>query len=141
MTTKLSKFVGRYDFRTEHKEFTIKMLVNEKGKNASKKRTCKRQQQRVTEIMESAVSGEESTSSIQNQEPGRLNSQSLTHHLLFLLLTDTLIRSVTVPLRSSSYQSAEVLENLWAYEKVRTTTVSLRTSTDQYGLLRIRNGR
>ncbi|KAH3831575.1 hypothetical protein DPMN_104845 [Dreissena polymorpha] len=38
-----------------------------------KKRTCKRQQQRVTEIMEimeSAVSGEESTASIQNQEPG-----------------------------------------------------------------------
>ncbi|KAH3737887.1 hypothetical protein DPMN_044485 [Dreissena polymorpha] len=50
-----------------------------------KKRTCKRQQQRVKEIMESAVSGEESTSSIQNQEPGRLKSQSLIHHLLFLL--------------------------------------------------------
>ncbi|KAH3781411.1 hypothetical protein DPMN_159238 [Dreissena polymorpha] len=50
-----------------------------------KKRTCKRQQQRETEIMESAVSGEESTSSIQNQEPGRLKSQSLIHHLLFLL--------------------------------------------------------
>ncbi|KAH3726439.1 hypothetical protein DPMN_052306 [Dreissena polymorpha] len=49
-----------------------------------KKRTCKRQQKRVTEIMESAVSGEESTSSIQNQEPGRLKSQSLIHHLLFL---------------------------------------------------------
>ncbi|KAH3787908.1 hypothetical protein DPMN_166039 [Dreissena polymorpha] len=50
-----------------------------------KQRTCKRQQQRVTEIMESAVSGEESTSSDQNQEPGRLKSQSLIHHLLFLL--------------------------------------------------------
>ncbi|KAH3844269.1 hypothetical protein DPMN_086526 [Dreissena polymorpha] len=42
-------------------------------------------QQRVIEIMESAVSGEESTSSIQNQEPGCLKSQSLIHHLLFLL--------------------------------------------------------
>ncbi|KAH3849351.1 hypothetical protein DPMN_091750 [Dreissena polymorpha] len=51
----------------------------------SQKRTCKRQQQRVTEIMETAVSGEESTSSIQNQEPDRLQSQSLIHHLLFLL--------------------------------------------------------
>ncbi|KAH3702576.1 hypothetical protein DPMN_008362 [Dreissena polymorpha] len=50
-----------------------------------KKRTSQRQQQRVTEIMESAVSGEESTSSIQNQEPGRLKSQSVIHHLLFLL--------------------------------------------------------
>ncbi|KAH3800322.1 hypothetical protein DPMN_154028 [Dreissena polymorpha] len=48
-----------------------------------KKRTRKRQQQRVTEIMESAVSG--STYSIQNQEPGRLKSQSLIHHLLFLI--------------------------------------------------------
>ncbi|KAH3858694.1 hypothetical protein DPMN_101320 [Dreissena polymorpha] len=48
-------------------------------------RTCKRQQQRVTEIMESAVSGGESTSSIQNQQPGRLKSQSLIHRLLFLL--------------------------------------------------------
>jgi len=38
-----------------------------------KKRTCKRQQQRVTEIMESAVSWEESTSSIQNQEPEGTN--------------------------------------------------------------------
>ncbi|KAH3869726.1 hypothetical protein DPMN_032895 [Dreissena polymorpha] len=50
-----------------------------------KKSTCKRQHQRVKEIMESAVSGEESTSSIQNQEPGRLKSQSLIHHLLFLI--------------------------------------------------------
>ncbi|KAH3746435.1 hypothetical protein DPMN_180843 [Dreissena polymorpha] len=41
-----------------------------------KKRTCKRQQQRVTEIMESAVSGEESTSSIKNQEPGGTNRHS-----------------------------------------------------------------
>ncbi|KAH3771587.1 hypothetical protein DPMN_172912 [Dreissena polymorpha] len=49
-----------------------------------KRRTCKRQQQRLTEIMESAVSGEESTSSIQNQEAGRFKSQSLIHHLLFL---------------------------------------------------------
>ncbi|KAH3840166.1 hypothetical protein DPMN_113610 [Dreissena polymorpha] len=48
-----------------------------------KKRTCKRQQQRVTEIMESAVSGEEYTSSIQNQEP--LIRSSLIHHLRFLL--------------------------------------------------------
>ncbi|KAH3815312.1 hypothetical protein DPMN_143834 [Dreissena polymorpha] len=42
-----------------------------------KKRTCKRQQQRVTEIMESAVSGEDSTSSSQNQEPGRLKASFL----------------------------------------------------------------
>ncbi|KAH3696807.1 hypothetical protein DPMN_084285 [Dreissena polymorpha] len=32
MTTELSKFVGRYDFSTEHNEFTIKMLENEQGK-------------------------------------------------------------------------------------------------------------
>ena len=39
MTTKLSKFVGRYDFSTEHDdvstdfdESTIKMLENEQGK-------------------------------------------------------------------------------------------------------------
>ncbi|KAH3800394.1 hypothetical protein DPMN_154027 [Dreissena polymorpha] len=32
MTTKLSKFVGRYDFSTEHNESTIKMLENEHGK-------------------------------------------------------------------------------------------------------------
>ncbi|KAH3715878.1 hypothetical protein DPMN_058592 [Dreissena polymorpha] len=38
-----------------------------------KKRTCKRQQQRVTEIIESAVSEEESTFSFQNQEPGETN--------------------------------------------------------------------
>ncbi|KAH3696806.1 hypothetical protein DPMN_084284 [Dreissena polymorpha] len=50
-----------------------------------KKRTCRLQQQRVTEIMLTAMSGEESTSSIQNQEPDRLKSQSLIHHLLFLL--------------------------------------------------------
>ncbi|KAH3797228.1 hypothetical protein DPMN_150805 [Dreissena polymorpha] len=42
-----------------------------------KKRTCKRQQQRVTEIIKSAVSGEESNSSIQNQEPGRLKTSPL----------------------------------------------------------------
>ncbi|KAH3737689.1 hypothetical protein DPMN_044282 [Dreissena polymorpha] len=53
----------------------------------TKKRTCKRQQQRVTEIMESAVSGEEYTSSIQNQKPGRPKSQSLIHNLLFASLT------------------------------------------------------
>ncbi|KAH3708456.1 hypothetical protein DPMN_067907 [Dreissena polymorpha] len=49
------------------------------------KRTFQWQQQRVTEIMESAVSGEESTFSILNQKPGRLKSQSRIHHLLFLL--------------------------------------------------------
>ncbi|KAH3692431.1 hypothetical protein DPMN_194271 [Dreissena polymorpha] len=32
MTTKLSKFVGRYDFSTESNESTIKMLENEQGK-------------------------------------------------------------------------------------------------------------
>ncbi|KAH3789427.1 hypothetical protein DPMN_167606 [Dreissena polymorpha] len=53
-----------------------------------KKSTCTRQQQRVTEIMESAVSGEVSTSSIQTQQPGRLKSQSLIHYLLLLLQPD-----------------------------------------------------
>ncbi|KAH3801655.1 hypothetical protein DPMN_155313 [Dreissena polymorpha] len=42
-----------------------------------KKRTFKRQQQRVTEIMESAVSGKKCTSSIQNQEPGGTNCHSI----------------------------------------------------------------
>ncbi|KAH3730394.1 hypothetical protein DPMN_056378 [Dreissena polymorpha] len=37
MTTKLSNFVGRYDFSTGHNESTIKMLENEQGKNASHK--------------------------------------------------------------------------------------------------------
>ncbi|KAH3831281.1 hypothetical protein DPMN_104543 [Dreissena polymorpha] len=48
------------------------------------------QQQRVTEIMESAVSGKESTSSIQNQEPGRLKSQ--TEPRVTTLLTTTRAR-------------------------------------------------
>ncbi|KAH3700014.1 hypothetical protein DPMN_074977 [Dreissena polymorpha] len=47
-----------------------------------KKRTCKRQQQRVTEIMESAVSVEESTTSIQNQEPGGTNKTNISSHCI-----------------------------------------------------------
>ncbi|KAH3882683.1 hypothetical protein DPMN_006627, partial [Dreissena polymorpha] len=41
MTTKLSKFVRRYDFNTEHNQSTIKMLENKQGKNASQKENMK----------------------------------------------------------------------------------------------------
>ncbi|KAH3696993.1 hypothetical protein DPMN_084477 [Dreissena polymorpha] len=70
MTTKLSKFVGRYDFSMEHNESTINMLENEPGKNASEKRACKRQKQRVTEIMESAMTGASSTTHKCKRERG-----------------------------------------------------------------------
>ncbi|KAH3841198.1 hypothetical protein DPMN_114656 [Dreissena polymorpha] len=53
------------------------------------------QHQRVTEIMESAVSGEESTSSIQNQEPVATDIQKLLR-----LITDQL-RTVPKRIRSS----------------------------------------